>query len=349
MNKIFGVDISNNNGNVNITELNKAGVKACIMKATENVSFKDKYLNTFYAECKKLNMKTGAYHFLRNGNPEQQAKNFYEQIKDKNFDVLVLDVELDYSNLNEIIRRFILAFSMYSSAELVLYTYTGFLPKISQDSLKLFKRAWMANYNGKKDIESVVNMPLLNAGIKVTGHQYSDRGVVGAFTGDVNIFTDEMFIESIPEGTWKLNNTGWWFEYKDKSYPTGWAKLPKGNNDKTPAWFLFNKDGYMLTSWQRDNCKWYYLNENTGIMQTGWYFDTKENKWYYLDENGVMQTGWIKLDNKWYYLNPDGSMATGWIKYKGNDYLLYSSGVMAQNTTAYGYTFDNNGVAKKIN
>lgn len=41
-------------------------------------------------------------------------------------------------------------------------------------------------------------------------------------------------------------------------------------------------------------------------------------------------------------------MKTGWIYWKGNDYLLYSNGEMAQNTEAYGYRFDNNGVATKL-
>ena len=41
-------------------------------------------------------------------------------------------------------------------------------------------------------------------------------------------------------------------------------------------------------------------------------------------------------------------MCTGWIQAKGKDYLLYSNGEMAHDCELYGYRFDSNGVATKI-
>jgi glucan-binding YG repeat protein len=82
-------------------------------------------------------------------------------------------------------------------------------------------------------------------------------------------------------------------------------------------------------------------------MKTNWIFDKNYNKWYYLDENGVMKKGWVKVQNEWYYMNSTGAMQTGWIKDNGKDYLLYSNGVMAHDITIYGYKIDNNGVAIK--
>ena len=38
------------------------------------------------------------------------------------------------------------------------------------------------------------------------------------------------------------------------------------------------------------------------------------NKWYYLNAEGIMQTGWLQLNNKWYYLNAEGIMQTGWLQ-----------------------------------
>ena len=35
-------------------------------------------------------------------------------------------------------------------------------------------------------------------------------------------------------------------------------------------------------------------------MKTGW---LKDGSWYYLDETGVMRTGWKQVDGNWYYLN----------------------------------------------
>ena len=32
-------------------------------------------------------------------------------------------------------------------------------------------------------------------------------------------------------------------------------------------------------------------------------------KWFYLDKDGAMATGWREIDGKWYYFYEDGSMA----------------------------------------
>ena len=43
-------------------------------------------------------------------------------------------------------------------------------------------------------------------------------------------------------------------------------------------------------------------------MKTGW-VNTGNGKWYYLNPDGDMKTGWLYDKNIWYYLNNDGSMA----------------------------------------
>ncbi|OFP42326.1 choline-binding protein, partial [Streptococcus sp. HMSC067H01] len=61
---------------------------------------------------------------------------------------------------------------------------------------------------------------------------------------------------------------------------------------------------------------WYYLDPETGIMQTGW--KQIGNKWYYLRSSGAMATGWYQEDSTWYYLDAqNGDMKTGW-QYLGN-------------------------------
>ena len=159
----------------------------------------------------------------------------------------------------------------------------------------------------------------------------------------------ERVQNGIKKGEWKLSDNKWWFEYSDKTYPKDcWAKLPKGNNDNTLAWFLFDNEGYMKTMWQSDEDEWYQLGEDGVMKFNTWYYDKILCKWYWLKENGSMvKNEWIKDNNEWYYLNSDGSMATGWIKDKGKDYLLYSNGVMAHDCTLYGYKIDSNGVATK--
>ncbi|MGN2348320.1 cell wall-binding protein [Clostridium botulinum] len=77
-------------------------------------------------------------------------------------------------------------------------------------------------------------------------------------------------------------------------------------------WCVEDSDGKVIKGWYEDNGTWYYLNDE-GIMQTGWKKD-KDGRWYYLDSNGAMKTGWLKDNDKWYYLEPN---STG---YKGEMY-----------------------------
>ena len=127
--------------------------------------------------------------------------------------------------------------------------------------------------------------------------------------------------ENDAQGTWKRDNKGWWFEFKDGTYPAG-EKTSDQNGEKLGwiqkdgKWWAFGSDGYLKRGWAQDNAsgKWYLIDENTG-MQTSWHYDESDQHWYYLDPaSGVMLTGWQFINGKWYYLSkisgavPLGSM-----------------------------------------
>lgn len=122
-------------------------------------------------------------------------------------------------------------------------------------------------------------------------------------------------------GTWKRDEKGWWFEFKDGTYPAG-EKTSDQNGEKLGwiqkdgKWWAFGSDGYLKRGWAQDNAsgKWYLIDENTG-MQTSWHYDESDQHWYYLDPaSGAMLTGWQFINGKWYYLSktsgavPLGSM-----------------------------------------
>ena len=64
-------------------------------------------------------------------------------------------------------------------------------------------------------------------------------------------------------GSWKKDNTGWWYRNADGSYP----------RDK----------------WEEINSKWYHFNAN-GYMETGWI--TIGDLWYHLAESGELACGY---------------------------------------------------------
>jgi FOG: Glucan-binding domain (YG repeat) len=57
-----------------------------------------------------------------------------------------------------------------------------------------------------------------------------------------------------------------------------------------------------------------------------------------------MKTGWTQdSDGKWYYLNNSGAMQTGWINDNGTWYYLSQSGAMLYNASVDGYTLGADG------
>ena len=129
---------------------------------------------------------------------------------------------------------------------------------------------------------------------------------------------------------WVHDNKGWWYRYKDGSYPKSCWKTIKGKD------YYFKSDGYMASDefiksanyetvkklyyvskdgawngksykWMKDSAGW-WLQENGGkwYAQSEWEFI--DNEWYYFDSKGYMVTGTKTIDGKIYSFAPDGHM-----------------------------------------
>ena len=138
-------------------------------------------------------------------------------------------------------------------------------------------------------------------------------------------YTTYVIVSEKPEPQlkpgWKLSGDKWYY-YEDGKKKTGWIY-----DTAYRSWFYLQEDtGAMATGWLLDGRTWYYLKSN-GAMATGWLLDGKT--WYYLKSNGAMATGWIQLGGTWYYLRDTGAMATGWLLNGNTWYYLRSSGAMA--------------------
>lgn len=142
-------------------------------------------------------------------------------------------------------------------------------------------------------------------------------------------------------GSWAYQNGKWWWRYEDGGWPsncfltiggaeyyfdsegyaaTGWRYLSDG-------WHLFSGSCAHLKGWAASGSHWFYLDETSGLMKTGWVL--VNHNWYYLDLSGAMQTGWLFLDNTWYWLEPSGLMATGFKLVNGALYHFFQSGSMS--------------------
>ena len=84
---------------------------------------------------------------------------------------------------------------------------------------------------------------------------------------------DSLEVHEYTEG-WVKDSNGWWYRYKDGSYPAStWKQI----NSK---WYYFDGEGYCLVSkWKESNGDYYYLGSD-GAMVT--------NKTLKIDENGKL-------------------------------------------------------------
>ncbi len=91
-------------------------------------------------------------------------------------------------------------------------------------------------------------------------------------------------------------------------FAAGWTTNSAGNTAYQ------NDNGTMVTnSWIKANVNgataWYYATNDGSIKRDGW--QKVNEKYYFFDESGVMQTGWV--DGNSYYCDPSsGEMKTGW-------------------------------------
>ncbi|NME81901.1 GH25 family lysozyme [Clostridium sp. SM-530-WT-3G] len=197
--QIKGINLSNNDKNVDLNSVAKAGGEYVYLKATEGATFKDSDMDAYYQESKKLGMKVGAYHYLvSTSSPEEQARNFYNMISKYDWDLIpMLDTEVYFDGLEDYIKRFKDEFNRLSSLKLGIYTYTSFINKYLNNADKEIYNMplWEANYNGKP-----WNGVGKNKFVNLVGHQYSTdqhiKEYIGNFNGDINEFNDKILISN---------------------------------------------------------------------------------------------------------------------------------------------------------
>lgn len=116
------------------------------------------------------------------------------------------------------------------------------------------------------------------------GFNGSDSGFTGPYEGESydcwEDYDDGDDDSDQYERGWRYSPAGWWFQYRDGSWPSnGWTYIDG-------RWYQFDQGGHMVTGWFKDSQGfWYYLNPvDDGTL-------------------GSMRTGWQVVDGKAYYFN----------------------------------------------
>lgn len=89
---IFGIDISNNNGVVDIQRVHDEGFDFVFAKVTQGSGFRDFFWGRTREWCKSLGMIVAGYHYVSTDDPNRQADLFVNQLGDNSIPAM-LDFE----------------------------------------------------------------------------------------------------------------------------------------------------------------------------------------------------------------------------------------------------------------
>ncbi|MBY7009434.1 glycoside hydrolase [Clostridium botulinum] len=185
-----GIDVSNHNGNIDFNKVKGDNIEVVYIKSTEGTTYKDAYLDKHYNGAKKAGLKTGFYHFLvGSSNPETQAQNFYNNIKNKDNDLKpCLDIEVSNFNVMDYALKFIKKFESLCELQLCIYTSPYFANENLDSRLSKYQ-CWIAHYGVEKPMQTNI------WGSNYAGHQFTESGKIkGIDTNvDINTFTANIF------------------------------------------------------------------------------------------------------------------------------------------------------------
>ena len=74
--------------------------------------------------------------------------------------------------------------------------------------------------------------------------------------------------------------------------------------------------------------RWWYQNADGSYPKGGWWQDPANGTWYFFDEQGYMQTGWIDWNGNRYYCTAGGAMAVGEYTIDGAQYRFDATGAL---------------------
>ena len=195
-------------------------------------------------------------------------------------------------------------------------------------------------------------MVLIFAPVKINAMQiFLDLRVTGASTLTLEVESGDS-IENVKSKIYENKGISPALQilyYNDKLLEDG-RTLADYNIQKESIITLMLRNTDHNSGWVQYNGKWYYLNED-GVKQTGWqsHIPGYEDKWFYFDSvTGEMQTGLQSnipgYEDQWFYFdNVTGEMQTGWhYNISGYEeqwcYFNMDTGMMETSTSATNVT-----------
>ncbi|RJE73306.1 hypothetical protein BGP78_03330 [Pseudoalteromonas sp. MSK9-3] len=182
--KILGVDVSHQQGEIDWQQVAKAGVSFAYLKATDGITYQDPAFLTYATSIARTTMLVGAYHFFEaEDDPIAQAENFIKHVKSVNMSLTpMVDVEVTKGQTPQTIASRLQVFLQYINASLgckpIIYSSRNFWSADIGPAFNSYS-FWLAEYNPEltlpKDIKNVVMW------------QYSDKGQIAGVSQAVDL------------------------------------------------------------------------------------------------------------------------------------------------------------------
>lgn len=158
--RLFGIDVSHHQGDIDWAKVKAAGVNYCFMKATEGATFKDRKFDYNWNQAKAHGIIRGAYHFFRpNALVDRQVNNLVSKVGKLMPGDLppVLDVEVPQSwrrfSLNQrlgMIRDWMSWTEDALGIQPIIYLSPSFADEILEGASELDKYVlWLAHYTSR--------------------------------------------------------------------------------------------------------------------------------------------------------------------------------------------------------
>lgn len=196
-NQYKGVDISNWQGNVDVSKIKNAGYSFLIAKMTEGTTYVDKYGKQNIDNAKSNGLIAGAYHFARFQNKDQaiEEANFFKQNCPSNVDFVVLDFEQQCSgDMTDACLAFLDSIS--SIAPAVIYCNPSWINEHLNSNITKYP-LWIANYG--------VSNPRTPIWGTYAIWQYSENGQVDGIDGAADVDISGPEFDSILKHQPKVN------------------------------------------------------------------------------------------------------------------------------------------------
>lgn len=180
--KTLVVDLSHWNTVTDMKALSAAGIVGVIHKATEGTGSHDSTYGSRRKQAEAAHLEWGAYHFLRPGDIEGQARFFVDTAKPEDFTVMAADHEDPGVSLKDL-KKFLRVVTEETGRTPILYSGNVIKQQLGKTHDAELARypLWLAHYTTGTPVWPQATWPTWGL------WQYTDKGTIAGIDGDVDL------------------------------------------------------------------------------------------------------------------------------------------------------------------